>query len=837
MEASQAFAGRHRPPSIAAADRPPIAGGLSVILIATADGSTTASAIAEARAVIRSVTENYEILVVPHNTCADQGCPAAAVANHSDSKVRMLAADGLSAPAWQRGLRQAKHPWVVVAEAGGGYHLGELRRLLPLARDFDAVCGYRIDRSRDWLAWGGRRSGAIISGVLLRTGARDPACGMKLFRRSFLDELPDLPDDAFAEVELLARLRLAGAEMVEVGVSFDPSSAVAAGWGADWGQAVSGAISAIVGAYRWSARLMRFWWSQSLFPAAVQAPSDDAHAGDHGNAIVWRGKRALAAWCVLAAAALVFFFGHLSYPLLEPDESRYARIAQEMIRSGDYLVPRRFGEPYLDKPPLLYWLTAASYGLFGVSAAAARVVCSLAGMATVLITYALGRRFVGQRAAWIGAFMLMLCAGFALGGKFLIMDGLLTCFVTLAMFSGFLAIHGPRVRPAWCVAASLFCGLGMMTKGPLAIVLFLPPLFASRWLTGSGARLTWRHWGLCLLPGVLLALPWFVLISLRQPDFLEHFLWRHHIARFTTDFIHEEPWWYYIPVLVIGMFPATLLLGPLAVLLFGADGRLRPLRTREMGYLLLAAAWTLAFFSMSRGKLPPYIIPVLPPLCLLCGRLLDLLLEQGIDADFFARTRRYLPEFVCSVGLLGSSVLGIVDLAFGGGRDGGFLIDGALVVAGISLFVVLARGGFLKYRHRWSTAGALAWTAMAYAFLNLYPDVAYNRSIATQAQRICNERGNPNMPVVFFGRREESLLFYLPPERLYTFSGKEQARLATFLRRQPHALVVSDRRDIAELLRSVSDGLTIDEVGGRGHLFVSQPARSSVASGSSRQPN
>jgi hypothetical protein len=333
-----------------------------------------------------------------------------------------------------------------------------------------------------------------------------------------------------------------------------------------------------------------------------------------------------------------------------------------------------------------------------------------------------------------------------------------------------------------------------------------------------------------------LALPWFVLVSIRQPEFLEHFLWQHHFERFTTDFIHEEPWWYYLPVLLIGMFPTTLLLGPTAVLLFAADPRLRQRRSWEMGYLLLAAAWTLAFFSLSHGKLPPYIIPALPPLCLLCGKLLDLFLERGIEADLFARTRKYLPEFVCSVGLLGTSVLGVVDLAFGGGRGWGFVIDCSLIVAGVAMFAVLARGGFQQYRHRWSTAGALAWVAMAYAFLNFYPDVAYSRSIATQAQHICDEQGSPDMPVIFFGRREESLLFYLPPERLHTFSGKEQNRLAEFLRRHPRTLLVSDRSDIVEFRSKLSGNVTIDEMGGRGHLFLSETTPPNIAAGSNHQP-
>src|SRR5262249_20844739 len=131
----------------------------------------------------------------------------------------------------------------------------------------------------------------------------------------------------------------------------------------------------------------------------------------------------------------------LSFRLLEPDEGRYAEIPREMLARGDWIVPRLQGEPYLDKPPLHYWLVASSYKLFGVSAAAARFVPALVVHGCVLLTFGLGRRIAGDQPALRGALLLALMPGMIGMGRLLILDGLLTLFVNLSLHTGFLAIQ------------------------------------------------------------------------------------------------------------------------------------------------------------------------------------------------------------------------------------------------------------------------------------------------------------------------------------------------------------------------------------------------------------
>src|SRR5262249_18408564 len=150
-------------------------------------------------------------------------------------------------------------------------------------------------------------------------------------------------------------------------------------------------------------------------------------------------------------------------------------ISREMLESGDFVVPTRFGKPYLDKPPLLYWLTATSFRAFGVSEASARLVPALSAILTVVITYALGARLVGSAAAWLGSLSMFSCLGFLISGRFVFIDPVLTCFTTVSLLTGYLATREKGIKTwLWLVSAAA-CALGILAKGPVALVLCVPP--------------------------------------------------------------------------------------------------------------------------------------------------------------------------------------------------------------------------------------------------------------------------------------------------------------------------------------------------------------------------
>ncbi len=349
-------------------------------------------------------------------------------------------------------------------------------------------------------------------------------------------------------------------------------------------------------------------WSEVLFPGL-------APAGPRSRTLPAR----LARLAVVILLPAVLLYPRLGFPLLEPDESRYAQIPWEMLQRGDLLLPVLQGEPYLDKPPLLYWLIAGSYRLFGVSDWSARLIPALSLHLTVLLVYLLGRRILGEAAAFAGAVLLALAPGFISMGRLLLLDGLLTFWVSLSLFAAFEAIRGATLQRGWWLLAACACALGILTKGPIALVLLIPPLWLHRRLVGSSCPI--RRSDVLLFGSVvaLLTLPWFVALTVHVPGFLRYFFWEHHVLRYLTSFAHERGFWFYGPVLLLGLFPGTLLTVSFLRFLLSGEEQKANRRPAELGFLLLAAGWCVLFFSLSSCKLPTYVLPAFPFLALALG--------------------------------------------------------------------------------------------------------------------------------------------------------------------------------------------------------------------------
>jgi hypothetical protein len=351
------------------------------------------------------------------------------------------------------------------------------------------------------------------------------------------------------------------------------------------------------------AALPRQVWSQMLFPGPPPCTRS------------WRWS-ALLFFLLLPACLL---YPCLSFYLFEPDEGRYAEIPREMLERGEWIVPYLHGQAYLDKPPLLYWLVMGSYRLLGVHDWAARLVPALALHICVLLTYLLGHRSIGERAAFWGALALTLAPGFMSMGRLLLLDGVLTALVLLAVLSSFEAVRRGGFAWRWWIVAALACGLGILAKGPVALVLVVPPLWLHCRLTGKKVRPSRRAWAAFAVIALAVALPWYVAVCARAPQFASHFLWEHNVVRFLTPFDHQRPIWFYGPVLLLGLLPASLLLIPFMRFLLSADPNLAMQRCRPLGFMLLTGGWCVLFFSMSGCKLPTYILPAFPPLCLGLG--------------------------------------------------------------------------------------------------------------------------------------------------------------------------------------------------------------------------
>jgi 4-amino-4-deoxy-L-arabinose transferase-like glycosyltransferase len=322
-------------------------------------------------------------------------------------------------------------------------------------------------------------------------------------------------------------------------------------------------------------------------------------------------------WRVLAAllAFLVLWFGLLGLRgLYFPDEGRYAEIPREMLASGDFVTPRLDGFPYFEKPPLQYWLTAAVFAVAGEHAWTARLVPAVAGLAAVVAVLVTVRRLAGRRAGGMAAAMMAGSVGYFLATQFVTLDMLLTALLTCALCA-FLLAQDARATAAdhrrWMLVAWALCALAVLTKGLVGLA--LPMLAIALYVVvsrdvGVLRRLELRRGLLVLLA---IAVPWFVLVQLRNPGFAEFFFVREHWQRFTQP-LHRRtgPPWYFVPI-------ALVFLAPWLPALAAALARPRttaPAAPTTFSATRFAWCWAaaiFAFFSVSSSKLPAYIMPAL----------------------------------------------------------------------------------------------------------------------------------------------------------------------------------------------------------------------------------
>jgi len=326
-----------------------------------------------------------------------------------------------------------------------------------------------------------------------------------------------------------------------------------------------------------------------------------------------------------------FFYGLGAFGLVGADEPRYAQVAREMLQRNDWVTPTLNGQPWLEKPVLYYWGAISSYWLFGVRDWAARVPAAVSASLMVAGVYLLVRRlragyeFSGALTATTSAAVF----GFARGAG---TDMPLAACFTLAMLAWFAWFSGVEREKLWLAAFYFFIAAATLAKGPVApglagIIIFL---FATtrpkRWQV-LRETLWW--------PGILLflavALPWYVLAQARNPQFFQEFIVQQNLARFSTNlYRHEQPFWYYLPVLLMGLFPWTIFALAAFTEAVG-DWRQEDSAEAALGrFLVIWAAVPVIFFSLSQSKLPGYILPAIPAWTLLAAIYLQHRAEHAI---------------------------------------------------------------------------------------------------------------------------------------------------------------------------------------------------------------
>ena len=321
------------------------------------------------------------------------------------------------------------------------------------------------------------------------------------------------------------------------------------------------------------------------------------------------------------AFGLLYFLVLGRAPLANPDEGRYAEIPREMLASRDWVTPRLDGVNYFEKPPLMYWAVAVALGVFGGGEGSLRAMPALFGVAGVLLAYAAARRLFDRATGLGAALVLGTSALYAAMARILILDMAVSVLMSATLFCFILGVREPEgTRRRW-----LFYGLyasaalATLTKGLMGFL--IPGAVMLLWLASC---VQWRRLRPLYLPSglflfLLIAAPWHIAAAARNPAWFHFYFVHEHWERFTTT-AHGRfhPWYWFIPILLGGLFPWLGWLG--AGLGAGlAGGWARRKESAERWFFVIWAGFIFFFFSLSKSKLAPYILPVFPPLAVLIG--------------------------------------------------------------------------------------------------------------------------------------------------------------------------------------------------------------------------
>lgn len=415
----------------------------------------------------------------------------------------------------------------------------------------------------------------------------------------------------------------------------------------------------------------------------------------HGDSVPWRRDLL---WLLLGFGALHFLFLG-SLPLANPDEARYGGIAREMTVVGDWVTPRLNAVPYFEKPPLVYWTVAASRLLFGPGEFAARLTPALFGLGGILLVYAAGRRLWGRLAGLAAAIVLgTSLLHFALS-RILLLDMTVSALMSATLVCFLLGVREPPgARRRW-LFLGLYASAALATLAKGLIGVLIPGAVMFLWLLvfNQWRRLLPMHLPSGLLVFFAIAAPWHVLAAQRNPEWARFYFVHEHWERFTTTAHGRfEPWWFFAPILLLGLFPWTGFVAG-AVREAIAGGWARRKENADVWFLLTWAAFVFLFFSKSQSKLIPYILPVLPPLALLTGAWLARRWEDRASAAL--RVGLGASVFFC--GLMAAGLLwyalkpgAIADAAQAAAvRPYGLALAGVLLAGSVAAHVLGRRNG------------------------------------------------------------------------------------------------------------------------------------------------
>jgi 4-amino-4-deoxy-L-arabinose transferase-like glycosyltransferase len=440
-------------------------------------------------------------------------------------------------------------------------------------------------------------------------------------------------------------------------------------------------------------------------------------------------------------------------PFSTPDEGRYVEIPREMVASGEWVVPHLNGLPYFEKPPLVYWIQACALKCFGASPFAMRLPLVWVAFLGCLLVYAFVRAHQGQRAALLSAMILGLSPLYFYLSRFLILDLFLSVFMMAALLSFFMTTRTPR--PIYFILYGVFLGLAVLTKGLVGLILPGSVILAWVILERRWAMFYLAFYPLALLSFMIVAVPWHLWVHMRNPHFGWFYFVHEHFLRYTTS-VHSrfQPWWFFIPVIILGFFPWI------------AWGRAIVARHKGVSFNsdLSRFLWVWivvmgGFFSLSQSKLIPYILPIFPPLAMLTGAYLAVQLEKPEQVRELGAPWIY-GVLCCTLGggIWVARYFGIIQVT--GGLDANQRLTILLGVLGAAFLI---QGIWVLWRRPKRgalLAGVFGFQVVFLGFLIVIDPLVQRYRSCEELAHLMNAQ-NPKATVVVFGFYPQDLPVYM----------------------------------------------------------------------------
>ncbi len=526
-------------------------------------------------------------------------------------------------------------------------------------------------------------------------------------------------------------------------------------------------------------------------------------------------RRALPSLSLLIAVSFGSLFFRLgSLPLSGADEPRYSQIAQEMHELGVWITPLLEGKPWLEKPPLYYWITSPWYSLFGSNETAARVGPAVCALTTALAIFWLGSMLWSRPAGLLGALILLTSLGFAGFGRSANTDMPFTCCLTLAL--AILAAASAKDIGWKVLFAYVFIGLAMLGKGPVAGILVAGIGLFAWFLDERGVVLgRWRA-ATGIIIAFAVAIPWFWL-AFRQNGyaFIATFFINHNLARYISDIHHHsEPLYYFLPVLLALFLPWS---GWLWILVpRSLPEEFRNWRQWHPGMVFLGCwiLFPLFFFSLSESKLAGYILPSLPPLALLLGVHLSRWIGASVEPP---RIRASISLHLIFSAAMAIATVVLFQRQYGGNWKIGLILSIAILVPSLFAFGFGLCGNLSWAFKATAIQGLVIILAVAQFALPVLGAYHSTREIAIRSLEL-RQAGEPIITYRFF---HHSLYYYTGYQ--IADQSDDMDSLHRYVQAHPSIVVVTNKRGLAEIL--AVEGLSTSVLSEQGNFRLLRISR------------